>query len=150
MREIAVRGSEQAKERGGKQFAGCCDNYSRQNEHGKCRVHDLGSSPEVALAASDRAERRAAQPEQVSEGGDHDDDRKAKSDAAQRGSALAWNPAYVNTIHNAVEEAQDLRHQHGEHALHDVAENFSVFIIYLSHNYSAGFYSDSEIHSHSL
>ena len=65
--------------------------------------------------------------------GDHDDDRKAKSDAAQRESAFTGNPAYVNAIHNAVEEAQDLRHQHWEHALHDVAENFSVFIIYLSH-----------------
>ena len=150
MREIAVRSSEQAKERGGKQLACHCNDHSRQNEHGKCGVHDLGSSPEVAFAASDRAERSAAQPEQVCEGGDHDDDRKAKSDAAQRGSAFAGNPAYVNTIHNAVEEAQDLRDQHREHALHDVAENFSVSIIYLSHNYSAGFYSDSEIHSHSL
>ena len=102
MREIAVRGSEQAKEGGGKQFAGCCDDYSRQNEHGKCCVHDLGSSPEVALAASDRAKRCAAQSEQVCEGGDHDDDRKAKSDSAQRGSAFTWNPAYVNAIHNAV------------------------------------------------
>ena len=105
MREIAVRGSEQTKKRGGKQLAGHCDDYSRQNEHGKCGVHDLRSSPEVAFAASDRAERSPAQPEQVCEGGDHDDDRKAESDAAQRGSAFAGNPAYVNAIHNAVKEA---------------------------------------------
>jgi hypothetical protein len=52
------------------------------------------------------------------------------------GSALTRDPSDVNAVHDAVEKAQDLRDQHGEHALHDITEYFAVFIIYLSHFYS--------------
>ena len=49
------------------------------------------------------------------------------------GSALTRDPSDVNAVHDAVEKAQDLRDQHGEHALHDITEDFSVFVIYLFH-----------------
>ena len=49
------------------------------------------------------------------------------------GSSLARDSPDINAVHDAVEKAQDLRDQHGEYALYDITEDFSVFVIYLFH-----------------
>ena len=132
--KIAVRGSEKAKERSGEQFTCHRNDSAGKYKHRESGVHDLGSTTKVALSAGDGAERCAAQTEQISEGGNHDDDRKAQSDPAQSGGSFARDPSYVYAVYNAVEEAQHLCDQHGEHALQDIAEDPAVPEIDLFHN----------------
>ena len=98
-----IAGTEQVQQRTVKYDADDRQRCAACQQH-ECRIdHDALCALAVALAARHRAERCAAQPEQIGKRRDECHERKAQADARQRQRALARYLADVNTVYDIIQ-----------------------------------------------
>ena len=65
--------------------------------------------------------------------------RKTEPDPSQGERPGSRNPSYVDAVHDAVQESEELGHEHGESRLKYIIRYFAVGKVYLFHKFKSLF-----------
>ena len=112
---------------------GGCEHHTGQNQKPERRVLDGRRSSFISVAERHGKERGSAQTEHICDAGNDNNNRKTQSDGAERLRARSRDPPDIDSVHNAVQEIQDLRDQHRQRRLQYIPCDLPVLKINLLH-----------------
>ena len=96
-----------------------------EKQHGERVAHDLFRGLQISPAAGDRAQRRAARPEQIGKGDDRGDHGHAEPQPRQGQGTVTRDPPDIHPVHHIIENIDELRQRHGKREGKDISHHAS-------------------------